>query len=183
MNPTKKETKIQQYEPICSCGFAIPHEAMECPSCGNPRPFERFGCAKRWVFQHPDLSAPAKSLYGLLASFANYKNGCLDMSIAAMARHAAMSRSAVNRAVKQLQEAGAMRRISGHREWGRWWIALGHLDSKVPVMALNKAKSVSLVAHHTDYINPDKKALPGEALPLTRITTKAGGAATGNGNL
>ena len=97
-----------------------------------------------------DLSASAKCLYGLLTSFANYKNGDLDMSIAAMARHAAMSRSAVNRAVKQLQEAGAMRRISGHREWGRWWIALGHLESRVPEMALKNGFRVPEMAHRSD---------------------------------
>ena len=147
MDTTKKETKIQPYEPICSCGFAIPEQAVECPSCGNPRPLEPYGCALRWVFLHDDLNAPAKSLYGLLASFASYRNGRLDMSVSGIAKVAGMSRSAVNRALKQLQRAGAIKRTSGHKERGRWWVALGHLEYRVPEMALKNAKSVSKVAH------------------------------------
>ena len=134
-----------QKQIICTgkeCGAVIPPEARECPSCGNPRPTDPYGCALRWVFQHPDLNAPAKSLYGLLASFASYKNGRLDMSVSGIAKEAGVSRRSAIRSLTQLQKAGAVRRISGHREWGRWWVALGHLDSKVPEMALKKAKSV-----------------------------------------
>ena len=138
-----------QNQIICKgkgCEFPIPPEAMVCPGCGTPRPTDPYGCALRWVFLHDDLNAPAKSLYGLLASFASYRNGRLDMSVSGIAKVAGMSRSAVNRALKQLQKAGAIKRTSGHKEWGRWWVALGHLEYRVPEMALKNAKSVSKVA-------------------------------------
>ena len=146
--------KAENRKQVCTeCKTPIPHEAAWCPSCGVSRPFQKYGSCLLWVLVHPDLSASAKMLYGILAAHASYKTGDLNLSVEGIVKHSGMSRSAVNRGLAKLQEVGAIVRTSGHREWARWFVRLGHLENqgvRMPEMALKNGFRVPELAHRSD---------------------------------